>query len=72
MQRMDGEESERQTREEQKLGVMWFCERLTRINMMSEFTYAYSCHPINFPRSLSGWYDQDGARGVFYRAGGGG
>lgn len=40
------------------------------VNMMSRFTYKYSYHPINFPHSLSGWYDQDGARGVFYRASG--
>lgn len=27
---------------------MWLYERLTRVKMMSEFTYAHSCRPINF------------------------
>lgn len=46
------------------------CDYMRDINMMPEFTYACSRHPINFLHSFSGWYDQDGARGVFYRAGG--
>lgn len=44
------------------------CEGQTLVIPMSKFTYAYLCRPINI--FLSGWRDQDRARGVFYRAAG--